>query len=768
MERYLDYLKKNRILPALLILIFSSEIYYYNLGKDMVILFLFVLTSISIGLFIPSSWLSEKHILPRMILGSAFIGYLIWAISFIHPNYNAFLTLLGFFSIIIQRKKLYSIIEYTRSTDNVIKYLSIFVFLGLIPFSVQPIQQYDALVKHFVIPNQMINGNGLNFNVVQSLTLGESSLFPHMLFAYFMAFSSAKGMTLIVTLFSVINGILLYKIANKNLETKLNGVMVLLLYISTPIVFQLSTILYVDIFPITFILLSIYLLINTKVVGTNRYVLIMTSLGFAVFSKITSVIYVLPIILFCVYEFLKNGIAAKSSLNEYIIATIKSAIAFIVPFIFSMVYLFIITGNPIFPAMNDFFGSKYFPFDNFKDPFNNVLGFNLKSLFSIVFETANNVELRNGGVGYAILLILLFPIFAISKKHRLLLKQTNYIALGLLALSIVGYKLALFYGYNIRYFIFSIILIYPAIGILFLGTPSARNKNVQLAILSLLTVSIIIPNLIYLRMYMIPPQLLTMNEAAINTLNDEILNPINKKNVRVLSVHDEFIGDFTGSYYGMHWYNYFLLKYAETHQVSELEFLQNFDYLLEMKQPKRDSYPYAIMLNSSNITLRPYINLVSEDENYRLFKILSNDEILLSKNFETPILVNAQKPENISFKKEHSEYQITIETSSAKEGLSGRWQINWYDKNGNMVDCSLTPFPISGPKFEKYISSWFTIKSDNINQGVLFLTSHSEDPILIKSYEVKVRGGDSTKLIDQLEKEVRFSERLKQLVNVFK
>jgi hypothetical protein len=117
-----------------------------------------------------------------------------------------------------------------------------------------------------------------------------------------------------------------------------------------------------------FILLSLFMLLNAnrESADKRKFVYIGILLGLGTAFKLTNYVFVLAT-LTCMVAY---GVSAKFKIREYLKQFSAISVGFIigiVPIIPWWIHTFISTGNPVFPFYNKFFGSSYYPQENFID-----------------------------------------------------------------------------------------------------------------------------------------------------------------------------------------------------------------------------------------------------------------------------------------------------------------------------------------------------------------------------------------------------------------
>lgn len=737
----------------ILLIIMLIESLYFNITFDLFLLVLLLLTTLSIGGFFPVRLKYIDKIFVKLAIGLGLFGFLIWLTTFYNYQYKSVYFVVSIILILIRRKHLFSDYKNLRRYFNLINqknkfFLPIilsFLIFYLIPAS-YPIAQYDALAKHIAIPFKILNNYNWDYNVIEFIGYGDYALLPYMFYVYLIALGGTKAIVLFNALISFLTLFILIRISMSVYKSNFASHAISLIYLTTPLIYILSTILYVDILPPFFILSTILLVCNHRKISQNSYI-ISFILGSAFFAKQTAAFFVIPLGIILIFYLVKQAFFEKnqSGWKLFLTKIFGSAILFLVSFLPSMAVIWYKTGNPVFPFVNQIFKSTYFSQSNFADPFTNPLGLNINSLISMVFETSKNIELSNGGLGIFLFLLLLVPFVFFYRRNKLFI--------SLFGLTIFTYYLSTLLTYNIRYMLSSIIL---AILICTLGLEYLlafiKNINIKNMLCYSFLVLLIIPNLWFVFFsgyyWTFQKEMLQANSQLTINANESILSSINKSGIRVLANNDVFRGTFKGEYYTLDWYNIYLFQKLNNKQIVPLDFLTSFDYYLIDKKVPVSRYVPPKMFSLKNPEIAGVLTLIAETESHILYKVNRSSVIteILSEVFLQPINVTVNKPEIRIIKNEFTKYQIILEAEKSGEGeFWGRWQINWSNEHGKFISASLISFKLEN-QTQLYTSSIIESVPQKATTGLLYLTSHDEQPILIHS--VKLLGLDNKSVLD--------------------
>jgi len=736
---YKRILKTNFKLPLFLLAALLLEAIYYNIVFDILsIIFLFS-TSFALGSFfnVKGRLHSIDKALIRLCLGFGIVGFIVWLTTFHNFNYKSLFLTSSFIVLALRYRHLAMAAQYCQKVilmthkRNKLFFPIIlsFVFFYIINAS-YPILRSDASVKHLAIPFNILNKANWDYNVIEGEYFGDYALLSHMYSLYLLALGGTKALQLFVAAISFMSLLMLLRISVKINASNLYVNAILLLYLTTPIIFMFSNNLFVDIFPL-FFFLSVLLLITdfrSDIISRNIFIIAFL-MGSAIFAKQSAIFFVIPALLFIACSMLISVFKERtfSPSKAFFIRFICSLLFLLLPFLPSMLVIWHKTGNPFFPYYNATFGSMYFGKLNFVDlrweeyP----LGLNLRSFLSMIFHSNRHWEWADGGTGYFLLLLPVVPVILFFKRNKM--------AIFLFVFTLFSYWVSTFGSSNLRYKIGMIALSIPLCSLVVVSfLHLVRNKKVRSIVFYSILMVLLAPNFYYIftpQWLTYSPRMLTSNQDLTLVENEAILSKINKKGIRVLSNNDQARGAFRGEFYNISWYNTFLLEKVISKEISPVEFLKAFDYYLIRKELP---YYYSEFFSLDMKEIREVLEPFDEDNYCSLFKI-KDEDVVKSEILESPIVVTAQKHETRQFINKYKAYKIIIEAekTSGKES-SGRFQINWADNKGTF---SIFLFKLNNGK-NIYTSPIIEDTSVGAKKGVLYLISHDDTPILIHSYKL--------------------------------
>ena len=726
---------KNLIF-GLLGIVFLFEVVYFNIVFDFLLLGLLFMTAISLGSFFKIKVFGIDKVLISFSLGLGSLGFLLWLSTFYNFNYKSVYIVFSL-SIIFLRKKF--LFEYFKVIKDFMKIiynthsilllvLSIFFMFYLIASS-GPIHQYDALTKHIAIPFQMLNRTNWDYNVIESIVFGDYALLSYTLYLYLLALGGIKALVILNTILSFLLLVAILIIGSFIYKDKIYFILISLLYLSVPLIYSQSTILYVDIIPLYFVFTA-YLLVQYSSLRNIRTNIVLIGLiaGFAMFSKQTAFFYIAPMIFYVLYLVFKYR---KQLVLKDTLILLKAIVFALITFLPSILIVWYKTGNPLFPFMNGTFKSQYFPTNDFVDPFHkSVLGVDFHSLYSIVFETSKNVEMMPLGAGVYVLLAPLIFLGLLLKD-----KRKKYFFLFLVTLG--SYWLSTKFSYNIRYFLGSLILLIPTLLYVLLIFSQKIKYGKYIIALGVVSISLVQASIILHpgNYFGFKKSLLQPNKNLIQLENSSILDMIpNKENQFVLSNNDPFRGIFQGHFYALNWHNSFLLGKLASGELSPSELLKQFDYYLVDK--RLDLSKHTRKLDPQNSDIKDIIEVYSQTDSHILYKIKKEMSLLKEEVFQEPMVVTVETPEIRVINHNSKAYKIILDVEKiSNEDTQARYQINWIDESGGFIGTSLIPFKLEKGR-HTYESETIKNIPKNAAKGVFYLTSH--DKIAVKIYGYKI------------------------------
>nr|NJM01476.1 hypothetical protein [Desulfobacula sp.] len=739
-----------------------ASIYFYAF-YDILLLLVFCTTSYAAGSFV--SFQDDTRIgyqmLLRFIVGSLFLSFGVWLSTLHNLHYRELYWAVSVILIAVRWRYI------RRLGRNIHRYYRLYTLANpwllvlfcsvcalFFLYASYPIHNYDALTKHINIPVKILSSTHYDYDVIESLVFGESSLFMHMTGLYLLALGGKKALMYVVAFMSLVMvSILLRFLRSKEGSSPWGAALFLLLYAVTPLTLDLSAYSYgSDTFMLPFLfMVAAYVLDSPARAVVRNFPLLFLLIGAAQYAKPNASNFI-----FCLVALmlLRAGMAVQQG-EISLLKTFKNLVLglpmMFAPWLPAMLIIWYKTGNPMFPFANDFFKSIYFIVDKFNpDAYTNKLGLDFSSLWSMVFHTDRNMGMPPYGLGVHLLLLpvaLIVPLF-----------RRNWKIIGFAVLCIANYLVSIRITYNIRYFlpafVLSIFLVAYAIGWILQRIPNITWR-------SLLGVSVhvglagpCIALIFFLPAWSsvkyVPDMLKPHAELTLAPI-DSVYAHIQDKSSRVLlNAYDPYRSTYPGFLCSLSWHNTFLLELLRNEELSEHDLLASFDYVITTKG--RDN-PYRPGVVDRN---KEMLETVFESDGYILFKVkhvLKWQEVF-SESYPDGVDVTVAKPKTYPIQGLGARVKLVLEFSPTQDGgkpEQGRFQINWlHSVTGKFTGTSLIPFDLQpGRNTYEHV---FDTESFLGMLGVVYLASHDERPVRafgLKVWSTKTQQNVLKKYLDE-------------------
>ena len=222
-----------------------------------------------------------------------------------------------------------------------------------------PDRSFDVLSYHVLHGDRSLRGSLLGpsdflhsvpFNPLPDIVTGISR--------YFLGFRLGTAINLLVLLWSA-------QLIDKLLRPVINhawlrSASILLIVLSENLLFELSTYM-VDLLPVPLLLQATLLTLNVDDADSrqNTFLHIALMLGVSAALKLTTLFIALPLLMVCGYKMFLSP--HRLFIKELFKISILMLAAFLAPILPFTIYIYRITGNPLFPLVNTFFKSPYWP-----------------------------------------------------------------------------------------------------------------------------------------------------------------------------------------------------------------------------------------------------------------------------------------------------------------------------------------------------------------------------------------------------------------------
>lgn len=626
------------VLSCALSLICALGIYYHIL-YDFFILGTLFHSAYCIGQLFSMSEKNAATTILQIAVGLGIIGVIIYYVLLAGIGNRVIYILLLVFPVILQIKKLpntiaccMKVVRRLSVADWVYVLVLLALFLFYAAYAVAPMCDADTLVKHLPTTVSAANSGAWYTNVVESVIYGESAVLQYTYSTLLYVLGAYKALSLLNTVcFFLIFATLLCFC--HHIYAKINRYIFAAIFFSVPIFFEAATRFYLDILPEFFLFSAMvsYCDLKPKQVWDNLlYVGFL--FGCAIFAKLTVSYGVLSLGLIALGLYGYYIYQKKVGVKAFLIRTMKSAAAFLFPFVPPLLVMWYRVGNPFYPFYNAVFNSPYFHPSNFIDPFqSHPLGFNLQSLINMIFHTDLNVEMYPMGLGVFLLLIFLIP--AACLIHR----KPKIIVWGIAPFAI--YWAATLFTYNLRYYICVFMLVAAMITIgVSLCLEKVARLSLKTSLAGLLILCLSLPGICHINQYYKPEEKLIPNSAITNIANQSVVSKI-PSGSRVFALNgDPYKGVFDGYWSAFSWHSYYWINKVENGEMTLDDYAANFDYLLYRKdlpilyEHYKNMQGMPTIIETQRLSNAALIQ-IAENETHILYRIMADSAESTKQDF---------------------------------------------------------------------------------------------------------------------------------------
>lgn len=674
-------------------------------------------------------------------VGFGFIGVVIYFILLFGLGSKALYALILLLPFPFNFKKLSNIKQNAKnqlltkriSLNEIGFYLILMVYLIYSSAPISPMEG-DAIAKHLPITLYAAQNGAWYTNVVEDIVYSESMVMQYTYSTVFASFNAYKALTLLNTVCFFIIFFFLKDICKKiysNANTWILGC----LYFTLPLLFDLSTMFYLDILPLFFVFSAMITFVDLdKEKIWDSLSCIAFLFGCALFSKLTISYTVLTLGVVCivvVVPYLKQVSKPMIILKKIV----SSTFFFVLPFITSIIVMYYKTGNPLLPAYNGIFKSPYFSKTNFVDIFDNhPLGLNLKSLINMTFHTSlNRIDGPDGALGLYLLLIVLIPFAIIVYKNKKMIVWS--------VIPFVTYWIACMFTYNVRYFASVYVLLIIAIVLALSILINKCKSKISTVLIIITSIYILVPNLYVINSYYGPylKQSLTPDNGITFNTNGNILKKEIPENKKVLSVNlsESYKGEYNGFYMTTSWRNTFLMDLLGDDTEKWMQFVSCFDYVINRTDLPIEQSVLKQLVDSADEENCVFETFAKVD-NRIIYKVNKNNIesiLIMEESFIDPVIVNEPSPivrriDNLS-----DFYIISEDINNTKnDSITVRFQINWMDAEDNFLDADIITYEA---KSGRNVYTSMPIKArKGASYGLVFIGTDNEETVEAYGFSV--------------------------------
>lgn len=379
---------------------------YAGIGSTLTVL-LFWTTAYLIGkkLFslITSSDDAQSKFLENSALGFSIIGLIVTISSHFQINIGLYyLALMVVFYSLTGSSEIIDIFHSIKRHELIkIDFVSMYFLIICIGYlymvTVVPDLGHDSLSMHLNVPRLISENHKWNYDVNEYVW----SVLPmgvDMLYVPTYIFGGENAIRILNLSFILASTTQIYLIAKRYYCNENIAILFGIVFLSMPIIAYLLGSSFVEPCYIFFVLITFSLFLD-KVIYWNSMAIIF---GYACTMRITGVLFLPAIFVFYLYSHIKHRIKIKNLIYTALIFSLFSLIPY--------TYAYILTGNPVFPLMNEIFKSDLWSKSAFYHPFY-VNNHGLANLWYMIFDSKKYGEFAaNGTIGIVMAIVIPFPL----------------------------------------------------------------------------------------------------------------------------------------------------------------------------------------------------------------------------------------------------------------------------------------------------------------------------------------------------------------------
>jgi hypothetical protein len=696
------------------------------------------------------------------LLGAGVLGTVIGWMSHFPVAYPAVYALFMAAPLLIFKNDLFSLLGETRKvlatsadrhrvgSDNLV--IGLIVAVGSVHFivSLLPELSHDGLAMHLFVPSYV--KSLLEWSYDPSLYVWAlMPLHGDWLFSFAYVLSGEAGVKLLSLCHLYVLGVFAYRLVIWAHGSQNGALWCVLIFLSTPLTFTLSSGLFVDAVWSSYLVAAAYMLFAGNDFDHPRvlYVPVAAFLGFAFASKLGTLTYA-PVFLLMLPVFSRGTLRGNAHLPSVLLGIFVFFLTAAHPYLAA----WIISGNPVFPFFNAFFQSPYYPSVNFTNSlFSAYLSWDIP--YRMVFNSSRFMEATNGASGFQWLMLLPAAVSSV------LLAQ-NRRALILLLLGILPLILT-FQGQSyLRYVFPSTILICSAI------FTSITTKDLgSAAIKRLFTVCLgmtLTLNLVFFcsgtwTYRAIPFAALLSSENTRDFLKARMplrtlvsaTNIVNQERSPVAMIAPPYAGGLSSDVLFANWYNS-----AFSERLSSITGANDFSTLITNYSAELVILsPDWISSDNSNIVMATTDELFGVGgyslrrlkAEYRYGEeLLNNAEVaspddwylgngaIYDPQLEAFLVTVSHAASQVVSVRPLRHYLLTAVAGCHEERTEGRLQVNWLDDEGNIVEVAISTFEC---EFETKAFTAELQAPAAATLGIVYASGHHETPLYFEALSLK-------------------------------
>jgi hypothetical protein len=220
----------------------------------------------------------------------------------------------------------------------------------------------------------------------------------------------------------------------------------------------------------------------------------------------------------------------------------------------------------------------------------------------------------------------------------------------------------------------------------------------------------------------------------------DILEDINREDIKLLFVNGAYKLGFLGKTYSMDWYCYTMLQLLQ--EVSVNDFIQSFDYILYRNQDliySENLAEYQKQLLPQADGVGDTMSLYKQDESYSLYQVKGSEKYMAVSQIENEIAINSDPVFVVRFESSAKDYFFEANAVSnqflLRQPTVGWVQINWLNSAGEYMHY------YQGLLFVDWNENRIEVKDIVVPEGAvygdLYLIGNVDDEIIIDNLKLK-------------------------------
>ena len=686
--------------------------------SELIFVLIYLLSAAALGNLAIKYFLKlNVDFISSVLIGCGVFGSVFSIAALFRINYSS-IYLLFFLAIILyshnyifsiyNQAKNYSI-EYNLTNSILVSLISILLLLHF-SFSFFPELTFDGLANHLFTASYIKYFHKWAFNP-EYYVLSLSPMLGDWQYAIVYLLGGEYSAKLLNNFFLLFLSLTVYKFVLLLTDNKTSGFYSVLILLSTPITFMVSSSLHIEIIWSCFLLSSLYFIFFKKnkidkIFNPQYLFLFGIFFGFSLSTKSVSLLLAPIFAMFVLF------INFKSST---LLSTVK-----ISPKIILIVFLFgsipyitslILSGNPFFPFFNGIFKSIYFPIENFNNTLFNHK-FSISTFYDITFNSEKYIEGTTGSSGFQWTLFILFLL-------ALLIFNFNSSFSYLFILFLLSISSEFYFQSYLRYIYPLFALFSILIGISY----SFLHLKLYKFIYILIILFCIILNLIFFGSsvwhyrdipisYIFTPELRSQiyDNRSYNRKIVDFLNIININHDPVLLLGTDASAGILAETIHASWYNskFNSLITNSTDPEYFAKVLRGYgvNYIVVNINEIKNNSPLGSNLEKVSDIIWKYnvLEIRKLKENYSFGdELLNNPSFISSSGWSfsdrskfirnNAVLVNSSSPVTQAVDVVPGEwYYNSVTFKCDAEVTRGRIQVNWQDSNDNLIFPNLSSF----------------------------------------------------------------------------